>query len=79
MAGDQRAIAHGKHIISEKPLASSATEAQPVARGGRCRHRHAVTFNYRGNPLVQQARAMISAATSVPCISSMAVTCRTGC
>ena len=55
------AIAHRKHIISEKPLASSATEAQELwnaaADAGVV---HAVTFNSRGNPLVQQARAAIA-------------------
>src|SRR3954470_11839462 len=55
------AIAAGKHIISEKPLASSATEAQALwnaaAEAGIV---HAVTFNYRGNPLVQQTRAMVA-------------------
>jgi predicted dehydrogenase len=57
----QAAIAHGKHIISEKPLASSATEAHALWRAAAdAGIVHAVTFNYRGNPLVQQARAMIS-------------------
>ena len=55
------AIAHRKHIISEKPLSSSATEARALwnaaADAGIV---HAVTFNYRGNPLVQQARAAIA-------------------
>ena len=55
------AIEHRKHIISEKPLASSATEAHALwtaaADAGIV---HAVTFNYRGNPLVQQARAAIA-------------------
>ena len=55
------AIRAGKHVISDKPLAITpeqcaklrdAAEAQGVV--------NAVTFNYRGNPLVQQARAMIS-------------------
>jgi predicted dehydrogenase len=57
----QAAIAHGKHIISEKPLASSATEAHALWRAAAdAGIVHAVTFNYRGNPLVQQRRAMIS-------------------
>jgi predicted dehydrogenase len=42
------AIAKGKHVVSDKPL---ATKAGIV---------HAVTFNYRGNPLVQQARHAIA-------------------
>jgi len=54
------ALAHRKHIVSEKPLASSAAEAfdlwQEAEAAGVV---HAVTFNYRGNPLVQQMRAMV--------------------
>ena len=55
------AILAGKHVISDKPLAITpeqcaklrdAAEEQGVV--------NAVTFNYRGNPLVQQARAMIA-------------------
>ena len=52
-------IEAGKHIISDKPLAISAAEGRrlrdaAVAAGVV----NAVTFNYRGNPLVQQARLM---------------------
>jgi len=55
------ALAHRKHIISEKPLASTAAEAHELWRAAeRAGVVHAVTFNYRGNPLVQQARAMIA-------------------
>src|ERR1051326_6215581 len=55
------AIANGKHIISEKPLASSATEAHALWNAAaEADIVHAVTFNYRGNPLVQQARAMVA-------------------
>jgi predicted dehydrogenase len=55
-------LAHRKHIVSDKPLAMNAGEAldlwQAAERAGVV---HAVTFNYRGNPLVQQAREMIAA------------------
>ncbi len=55
------AIANGKHIISEKPLASSAAEARALwAAAADAGVVHAVTFNYRGNPLVQQAREMVA-------------------
>jgi predicted dehydrogenase len=55
------ALAHRKHIVSEKPLASSAGEARELwAMAIEAGVVHAVTFNYRGNPLVQQARAMIA-------------------
>ena len=54
------AIEKKKHIVSDKPLAMNASEAKQlldaVTQAGVV---HAVTFNYRGNPLVQQARAMI--------------------
>lgn len=52
-------IEAGKHIISDKPLAISAKEGAKLrdaaAAAGVV---NAVTFNYRGNPLVQQARLM---------------------
>jgi predicted dehydrogenase len=55
-------LAHRKHIISEKPLASSAAEARALWLAARSAGVvHAVTFNYRGNPMVQQARAMVAA------------------
>src|ERR1051325_9331132 len=55
------AIARHKHIISEKPLAPSAAEAQALwSAAAEAEIVHAVTFNYRGNPLVQQARAMVA-------------------
>jgi predicted dehydrogenase len=55
------ALAHGKHIISEKPLAPSADEAFTLWQAAReARLVHAVTFNYRGNPMVEQARALVT-------------------
>lgn len=55
------ALAHGKHVVCDKPLATTPAEARRLrdaaARAGVV---HAVTFNYRGNPLVQQARAMVA-------------------
>jgi predicted dehydrogenase len=56
------ALAAGKHVISEKPLATSADEARTLWHAARdAGVVHAVTFNYRGNPMVQQAREMIAA------------------
>jgi len=56
------ALAHGKHIVSEKPLASSAEEAHALWLAAReAGVVHAVTFNYRGNAMVHQARAMVAA------------------
>jgi len=50
-----------KHIVSDKPLASTSAEARALWQEARqAGVVHAVTFNYRGNPLVQQARAMVA-------------------
>jgi predicted dehydrogenase len=55
------ALANGKHVISDKPLAATAAESkrlvEQLKRSGLV---GAVTFNYRGNPLVQQARHAIA-------------------
>jgi len=54
-------IARGKHIVSDKPLATTSAEAKSLLDQARAAGVvHAVTFNYRGNPLVQQARHMIA-------------------
>jgi predicted dehydrogenase len=54
------AIERGKHVISDKPLALNSGDARKMLEAARKRGIvHAVTFNYRGNPLVQQARVMI--------------------
>ena len=55
------ALAAGKHVISDKPLAMNPEEGRKlrdaaIAAGVA----HVVTFNYRGNPLVQQARSMVA-------------------
>src|SRR5436190_21845305 len=55
------AVAHGKHVVSDKPLAMSAAEGRQLLEAARkAGVVHAVTFNYRGNPLVQQARGMVA-------------------
>jgi predicted dehydrogenase len=55
------AIAKGKHVVSDKPLAMTAAEARQLLDGAtKAGIVHAVTFNYRGNPLVQQARHAIA-------------------
>ena len=56
------ALAQGKHIVSDKPLATTAVDARALRDAAQ--HAgvvHAVMFNYRGNPLVQEARARIAA------------------
>jgi predicted dehydrogenase len=51
----------GKHVISDKPLAMDAQEAHQLLDAAiAAKVGHVVTFNYRGNPLVQQARSMIA-------------------
>src|SRR3954468_5731442 len=55
------AIAKGKHVVSDKPLAMTAAEAKSLLdQANKAGIVHAVTFNYRGNPLVQQARLAIA-------------------
>jgi predicted dehydrogenase len=55
------AIRAGKHVVSDKPLATTADDARRLLKlavdAGVV---HAVTFNYRGNPMVQQARETVS-------------------
>jgi predicted dehydrogenase len=54
-------IAKGKHVVSDKPLALTADQARELrdlaATAGVV---NAVTFSYRGNPLVQQMRHSIA-------------------
>src|SRR5207253_4145796 len=55
------ALAKGKHVISDKPLAMTAAEArQLLDQATMAGVVHAVTFNYRGNPLVQHARLSVA-------------------
>ncbi len=55
------ALAQGKHVISDKPLAMTAADARRLLDAAdKAGVVHAVTFNYRGNPLVQHAREMIA-------------------
>jgi predicted dehydrogenase len=55
------ALARGKHVVSDKPLAMTSAEAKRlVNEAQRAGVVAAVTFNYRGNPLVQQARLAIA-------------------
>jgi predicted dehydrogenase len=55
------ALARGKHVVSDKPLAMTSAQAKRLVNEA---HRAgvvaALTFNYRGNPLVQQARLAIA-------------------
>lgn len=56
------ALTYGKHVVSDKPLALNSEDARSLWNAAReAGVVHAVTFNYRGNPLVQQAREMVAA------------------
>lgn len=55
------ALQAGKHVISDKPLALQPDEARAMRDAAlAAKVGHVVTFNYRGNPLVQQARVMVA-------------------
>jgi len=55
------ALAKGRHVVSDKPLAMTSAQAKRlVSEAQRAGVVTAVTFNYRGNPLVQQARLAIA-------------------
>jgi predicted dehydrogenase len=54
------AIAAGKHIVSDKPLALSLSECKTLTEAAeKAGVVNAVTFNHRGYPLVQHMRSMI--------------------
>ena len=49
-----------RHVIVDKPLALNAAEAKQLVQAARrARVVNAVTFNYRGHPLVQQMRVRV--------------------
>ena len=55
------ALAAGKHVVSDKPLALDPAECAELCRAAHEKGvANAVTFNYRGNPMVQQMRSMIA-------------------
>jgi len=55
------ALRAGKHVIADKPLAMTAGQCRQLHDAAlRAGVAHVVTFNYRGNPLVQHARALVA-------------------
>jgi predicted dehydrogenase len=53
-------IGAGKHVLSEKPLTMTSAESAELVRLAREKGVvTAINFNYRGYPLVQQARGMV--------------------
>ena len=56
------ALSAGKHVISDKPLARDDSESRQLVQAAEgAGVVNAVTFNYRGNPLVQEMRARVGA------------------
>lgn len=56
------ALAAGKHVWCEKPLALDAAEAREVAgAAAKAGVRHLIGFNYSCNPLIRVAQSMIAA------------------
>jgi predicted dehydrogenase len=54
-------IEAGKHIVSDKPLALTPAECAKLRDAAKAAGvANAVTFNYRGNSMVQQARQMLA-------------------
>src|SRR5262245_44440588 len=50
------ALAKGKHVVSDKPLAMTAAQAKRLIKEAQCDGVvAAVTFNYRANPMVRTA------------------------
>src|SRR5207302_1240425 len=53
------ALRAGKHVVADKPLAMDAEQCRQLhAAAVQAGVAHVVTFNYRGNPLVQHARTL---------------------
>jgi predicted dehydrogenase len=55
------ALRAGKHVVSDKPLAMDSAQCRALLDAAqRAGVAHVVTYNYRGNPLVQHARALVA-------------------
>jgi predicted dehydrogenase len=55
------ALRAGKHVVSDKPLALDSTECRQLCHAAEAAGvTNAVTFNYRGNPMVQQMRTIVA-------------------
>ena len=66
-----RAIAAGKHVLSEKPFAANAAQARRVADAA-CRWRPTVmeAFHYAMHPMLRRIRESCSAASWATCGTS---------
>lgn len=57
----ERALLAGKHVVVEKPLALTSSDARRLRELARERGLHgAVAFTYRGYPMVNEARRMVA-------------------
>lgn len=57
----KRLIEAGKHIVSEKPLSMTTAESRELVRLAKAKGIvHAIDFNYRYYPLVQEAKAIVA-------------------
>jgi predicted dehydrogenase len=55
------ALAHGVHVVCEKPLCFTVAEAEELQRLAAERHRIVgVTYGYAGYQMIEQARAMVA-------------------
>ncbi|GAA3156149.1 hypothetical protein GCM10017687_87680 [Streptomyces echinatus] len=65
------ALAAGKHVLCEKPLANSAAEAETMTRAAEEAYGRGqlamVGFNYRRLPATALARRMVADGGSAPC------------
>ena len=74
-----QALAAGKHVVCEKPLAMTAEEsAELVELAASSGLVNCTNFNIRFYPLVQEARSGSARARSATSGTSTAATCRTG-
>jgi predicted dehydrogenase len=56
------ALAHGLHVVCEKPLCFTVTEAEALQRlAGESGKVVGVTYGYAGHQMIEQARAMVAA------------------
>jgi len=74
------ALRSGKHVVCEKPLATSVQDAEALARTAQDSGLiGAVPFVYRYHPMAAEARARVQRGDLGPVRLVHGTTCRTGC